>query len=663
MPKEKRVKRITRSTIRSLNKPLNPATTTTSSLRGRGPPNTNTTLQNEEKELARRYKLQRKKMKLKRLYKKVKRDLKQERTKDDEEELKPGDLSTASDTGADTADDDTVEADCSSPFVCDEMSADEKAAECNDEKMTKMDKEELRLWTVEDGQLLFLKQKQMIAISGSCIICCLFGTVEINGKILTENDEEFHDLVSFKGSTLLAIENRNDIEIDKNQLLKKINGGNRRNRTGLESDFIDKLDKITSCIWVMKKKSALGPVLNQLNGCKIGRELQFHTEPFEVAVLKTEKWKKIVDEQILNSQKNISDQQCTVLFCGGKDVGKSSFSKFTVNRLLNKQESVYFLECDCGQTEFTPPAVLSLVKITKPLFGTTHIKPVKAFFYGYISTKDNPNDYIHLLKELHQFYLNECDTQAPLIVNTQGWVRGLGLSLLIDLLRILDPSHVVQIQSDQESRNLPFSLDDEVIDTSHGWVTTSESVGSCRQQRSFITLDTVKQTDSLHKGVFTRNRSITRYFTQMYHHPVDVDQYWIPPPLSTIKPYVINTSDIALHIMNQNVTEDLMLMAFNVSLVALAKVPDDLVFDSSHSGLRLLKDQPRAAEYLGLAIIRNIEKIDALTTRLYIITPEPVDVLDQVNVLLKGNIQLSQSYFTQDPRGKHPYFSYDYDFC
>ena len=67
MAKEKRAKRITRSTIRSVNKPLNPATTTSS--RGRGQPNT--FLQSEEKELARRYKLQRKKLKLKRLYKKV----------------------------------------------------------------------------------------------------------------------------------------------------------------------------------------------------------------------------------------------------------------------------------------------------------------------------------------------------------------------------------------------------------------------------------------------------------------------------------------------------------------------------------------------------------------------------------------------------------------
>ena len=49
-------------------------------------------------------------------------------------------------------------------------------------------------------------QLPLIAISGSCIICCLFGCIEINGKTLTEeNNEDFHDLVSFKGSTLLGM--------------------------------------------------------------------------------------------------------------------------------------------------------------------------------------------------------------------------------------------------------------------------------------------------------------------------------------------------------------------------------------------------------------------------------------------------------------------------
>ena len=31
--------------------------------------------------------------------------------------------------------------------------------------------------------------------------------------------------------------------------------------------------------------------------------------------------------------------------------------------------AVCFLECDVGQTEFTPPALLSLNKVTSPLLG------------------------------------------------------------------------------------------------------------------------------------------------------------------------------------------------------------------------------------------------------------------------------------------------------
>jgi len=34
-----------------------------------------------------------------------------------------------------------------------------------------------------------------------------------------------------------------------------------------------------------------------------------------------------------------------------------------------RRESVYFLECDIGQSEFTPSGVVSLVHVTQPVFG------------------------------------------------------------------------------------------------------------------------------------------------------------------------------------------------------------------------------------------------------------------------------------------------------
>ena len=42
------------------------------------------------------------------------------------------------------------------------------------------------------------------------------------------------------------------------------------------------------------------------------------------------------------------------------------FPSLLFHRSLKK---VFFLECDVGQTEFTPPGIISLSRVDKPLLG------------------------------------------------------------------------------------------------------------------------------------------------------------------------------------------------------------------------------------------------------------------------------------------------------
>lgn len=45
--------------------------------------------------------------------------------------------------------------------------------------------------------------------------------------------------------------------------------------------------------------------------------------------------------------------------------------------------------------------------------------------------------------------------QLPLVINTHGWIKGLGLDVLIDILRYTVPTHVVDVQSAKANKNLP----------------------------------------------------------------------------------------------------------------------------------------------------------------------------------------------------------------
>ena len=53
-------------------------------------------------------------------------------------------------------------------------------------------------------------------------------------------------------------------------------------------------------------------------------------------------------------------------------------------------------------------------------------------------------------------------------------ISGVGLSLLIDLVRLIDPCHIVQIDSEQDARNLPQQLSDEYAHNTEGWLTSKE---------------------------------------------------------------------------------------------------------------------------------------------------------------------------------------------
>ncbi|WAR26784.1 NOL9-like protein [Mya arenaria] len=58
-----------------------------------------------------------------------------------------------------------------------------------------------------------------------------------------------------------------------------------------------------------------------------------------------------------------------MVVCGGKNSGKSTTNRILMNVSLNSVESLYYLECDIGQTEFTPSGVVALYRVTAPVIG------------------------------------------------------------------------------------------------------------------------------------------------------------------------------------------------------------------------------------------------------------------------------------------------------
>ncbi|GLI68858.1 hypothetical protein VaNZ11_013403 [Volvox africanus] len=156
-----------------------------------------------------------------------------------------------------------------------------------------------------------------------------------------------------------------------------------------------------------------------------------------------------------------------VAVLGAKGMGKSSLARLVANRLLDECPTVAFLDTDVGQPEFTPPGLLSLhlMQPGSPVVGPPHAhsrQPWASRFVGDVSSEHDPQLYLIAVQALYASYWNWAQglvaggaAWPPLVVNTHGWVKGLGFDLLTQLLRVTAPTHIIQIRGGVEKKNLP----------------------------------------------------------------------------------------------------------------------------------------------------------------------------------------------------------------
>ena len=157
----------------------------------------------------------------------------------------------------------------------------------------------------------------------------------------------------------------------------------------------------------------------------------------------------------------------TIMVCGPKSSGKSTFSRQLLNHTLSEAEGraridsltpkpgVALLDLDPGQPEFSPPGEVYLAHLKNPVFGPPFTHPtlfsssegriVRSHHIGANSPKDDPHHYIRCAADLFHHYqeLSQFQPPCPLIINCPGWVIGTGLEILLDLIRELNVSDIV----------------------------------------------------------------------------------------------------------------------------------------------------------------------------------------------------------------------------
>ncbi|XP_031552289.1 polynucleotide 5'-hydroxyl-kinase NOL9-like isoform X2 [Actinia tenebrosa] len=584
--------------------------------------------------------------------------------------------------------------------------------------------------------LLFMKRSQAVAVQGKVSIKLLQGAVDVMGYKMNTGQQIC--LFSPNYSSLLTIKECNTAEETQmtQTVIKDLVGAQSQQ---VKKTAIARAQKASSVVLMTKTESVETDFVCQFkeyedcydtvkdgddNGDLNKDEKYIHkvTSPLGFMLVdaksdrfpvykEPDKWIDIMNS-ITKSPRTSSIEsgrrcQC-ILVCGGKGVGKSSFARYVINNLLNSFSEVCYLECDVGQTEFTPPAILSLNHVTAPLLGPpiTHLKwPERAHFFGDVSPKDNPNLYINSINHLYQYYEEKYEGKnIPLVVNTQGWVKGMGIALLMDVIHITHPTHIIQINSStQTTKNLP-TITRDFLDTSPGWVYPTCMEG--KYQAGKILLDDLVNDLSDNRDV---NPAITASLlsqdtNQPSHHPkifhltacseddqtswpkfkasdhrtMDLLAYFsqilgscatnnntdgmskTSMSLMECKPYRVSWSNVAVHMMHTEVPRSQVLVSLNASVVGLAVSPNAPETHEGRSDLpKFFKDTP-IIECVGLGMVRNIDPNNKL---FYILTPVPLDQLQRVNTLLKGNLEIPATLLLKERRPGSPYvsseFSYD----
>eukprot|EP00535_Pseudo-nitzschia_heimii_P000078 CAMPEP_0197181458 /NCGR_PEP_ID=MMETSP1423-20130617/5734_1 /TAXON_ID=476441 /ORGANISM="Pseudo-nitzschia heimii, Strain UNC1101" /LENGTH=819 /DNA_ID=CAMNT_0042631709 /DNA_START=159 /DNA_END=2619 /DNA_ORIENTATION=- len=216
-----------------------------------------------------------------------------------------------------------------------------------------------------------------------------------------------------------------------------------------------------------------------------------------------------------------------------RDIGRNDDRKDDRNDVCGIDE-VAILDTDVGQPELAPPGLLRLSIVRKPLLQPPYwnlvgkltmddevgdhneeqmvpcygpqqendddsevendesdIEVVSSVFFGASTSKADPSRYIDaiqfLMKKYETCIVHSNSRPVPLLINMDGWIKGLGYQILSALIDTLRPTHLVQIVGEKPGQmfDLPATVSGSSTMDNEGEApidqqTTSATIGTVR---------------------------------------------------------------------------------------------------------------------------------------------------------------------------------------
>ncbi|KAM6925537.1 polynucleotide 5'-hydroxyl-kinase NOL9 [Xenentodon cancila] len=530
--------------------------------------------------------------------------------------------------------------------------------------------------------VLVMQEDQTLCFRGKCFLTCLYGRVEVMGFTIEEGQKSYplfspasHCPLTVKAMETSDYSREDRTEalhilqkylppVSRKKLLKKITSTSsvillepiESSLTRYLSSFADLSELFSPTVSELMSAvldtplNGLGviPLASTVDGLRISRSC------------------RDAINAVVNACRGDMDGCAVILVCGIKNVGKSTFIRVLINTLLNHTASVDYLEGDLGQTEFTPAGCLSLSTVREPLLGppfTHQHTPEHMIYYGQSSCESDLDRFLESLKSL--WHRRPQIRETPIVINTMGWVKGFGLQLLVDIIRFLPVSHVIQL-CHSGTTQCP-ALSPEFLRTASGFQThppaqtaLDEFTESHCPPRNYSHLIVQSEFQGVgRQGTAKHQRTNEHRELTLLAYLSQLQAPGPGPvrPLHSLTPYQVPCTAVAFGVIHCDVVPTHMLYAANASLVGLCCVTEKV---TSKGGPLLLSQAP-VCPCVGFGVLRGVDMARGLY---YLLTPIDPAILRKVNCLLLGAISLPSCTLTTQPgyEGEMPYVTADYSF-
>ncbi|MFZ2956728.1 MAG: Clp1/GlmU family protein [Candidatus Ozemobacteraceae bacterium] len=142
----------------------------------------------------------------------------------------------------------------------------------------------------------------------------------------------------------------------------------------------------------------------------------------------------------------------TVMVMGEVDTGKTFFSTYLANRLMDSLKRTAILDCDTGQSDIGPPGTFGMLVMKEPTVFLSEVTPT----YLYMLGAHSPGlHFLPALTGLDAMLVKARNEADVLVIDTTGWVQGDGgRAIKKAKLDIARPDIVILMQRGNELEHL-----------------------------------------------------------------------------------------------------------------------------------------------------------------------------------------------------------------